>query len=187
MAEEPSLGLSERIKGGGEYTPWVRHDQGWLGQFTTPPPTPPESPGNTFTPVYWERPSPFKMSPDIIIESTPLPPRVLVPETPSTRSPMTIDAAPFMPGVEWPGNTQGGLDIINYPQAASPTAISGSNEIVRNKRARTTQSTSPIQPYSVPLFQVSILLNSSLQSQHQGKNQAVQGMQMATAMEMERD
>eukprot|EP01047_Picozoa_sp_COSAG01_P076922 COSAG01_NODE_13674_length_1550_cov_2.631978_1_plen_70_part_10 len=29
MAEEPSLGLSERIKGGGEYTPWVRHDQDW--------------------------------------------------------------------------------------------------------------------------------------------------------------
>eukprot|EP01047_Picozoa_sp_COSAG01_P055999 COSAG01_NODE_6297_length_3749_cov_16.183014_4_plen_210_part_00 len=31
MAEEPSLGLSDRIKGGGEYTPWVRHDQGLLG------------------------------------------------------------------------------------------------------------------------------------------------------------
>jgi hypothetical protein len=186
MAEDSPLGLSDRIKGGGEYTPWVRHDQGWLGQFATPPPTPPESPGNTFTPVYWERPSPFKMSPDTVIESTPLPPRVLVPETPPT-SPMTIDAAPFVPDVEWTGNTHGGLDIINYPQAASPTATPGSNEIVRNKRTRTTQSTSPTQPYSVPLFQVSILLNSSISTQHQGKNQAAQGMRMATAMEMERD
>eukprot|EP01047_Picozoa_sp_COSAG01_P056000 COSAG01_NODE_6297_length_3749_cov_16.183014_5_plen_79_part_00 len=78
------------------------------------------------------------MSPDIVIESTPLPPRVLVPETPSTRSPMTIDAAPFMPGIEWPGNSPGGLDTINYPHAASPTAIPTSNEIERNKRARTT-------------------------------------------------
>jgi hypothetical protein len=92
-----------------------------------------------------------------------------------------------MPSVEWTGNTQGGLDIINYPQAASPTAIPGSNEIVRNKRARTTQSTSPTQPYFVPLFQVSILSNSSIITQHQGKNQAVQGMKMATAMEMERN
>jgi hypothetical protein len=68
MVEESPLGLSNRIKGGGEHTPWVRHDQGWLDQFASPPPTPPESLGNTFTPVYWERPSPFKMSPDIIIK-----------------------------------------------------------------------------------------------------------------------
>ena len=127
MAEEPSLGLSERIKGGGEYTPWVRHDQGWLGQFRTPPPTPPESPRNNYTPVYWERPPPFTISmlaPDIIIESTPEP-RVLVAETPTPRSTMSIDASPYVPGTLWTHETTTGRDNCTpgSPPALLPTAV----------------------------------------------------------------
>jgi ribonuclease HI len=112
--EESPLGLAQRMRGGEHNVPWT-------------PPTTPESPRNNFTPVYWERPSPFTFSmlaPDIIIESTPEP-RVLVAETPTPRSTMSIDASPYVPSTVWTNGTTAGRDDCTpgLPSAILPTAV----------------------------------------------------------------
>ena len=64
------------------------------------------------------------LAPDIIIESTPEP-RVLVAETPTPRSAMSIDASPYVPGTPWTHETTTGRDNCTPgpPPALLPTAV----------------------------------------------------------------